>query len=61
MGEEPTARDSVDTGGEPETLGRCTECGEIYPVQREDGELRPIGTDGVCECGNDRFEPPAGE
>ncbi|MCU4798814.1 hypothetical protein OB920_00295 [Halobacteria archaeon HArc-gm2] len=46
------------SGGDPQTLGRCRKCGSIYPVQSTaSGELRPIGTDGVCECGNDSFEP----
>lgn len=45
-----------DTGGEPETFGQCTECGEVYPAQRSDeGGLRPIGNDGVCECGGEEF------
>ncbi|PSQ21961.1 hypothetical protein BRD06_10505 [Halobacteriales archaeon QS_9_67_15] len=48
--------DEGGPGGEPEAIGQCTECGEVYAVQHEDGDLRPIGTDGVCECGNDVFE-----
>ena len=45
------------TGGTPEAFGKCTECGAIYPVQsNENGEYRPVGTDGTCDCGNDRFE-----
>lgn len=53
MGDEP------EVGGLPETFGKCTECGTIYPVQRtEDGELRPVGTDGTCSCGNDEFVSP---
>lgn len=51
----------TETGGEPETFGRCTECGTIYPIQATEGDgLRPVGTDGTCDCGNDEFEPPAG-
>ena len=46
-------------GGEPEAIGQCTECGEVYAVQHEDSDLRPIGTDGVCECGSDAFESVA--
>ncbi|SFR93566.1 hypothetical protein SAMN05216559_1323 [Halomicrobium zhouii] len=47
-----------NSGGTPQTLGRCSECGSVYPVQTTaSGELRPIGTDGGCECGNDDFEP----
>ena len=45
------------SGGDPQTFGRCTECGNIYPIQETlDGEIRPIGTDGGCECGNTAFE-----
>lgn len=44
------------SGGDPQTLGQCSVCENIYPVQRTaDGELRPIGTEGGCECGNDEF------
>jgi hypothetical protein len=51
MGREP------EVGGDPQTFGQCTECGAIYPVQRtENGELRPVGTDGTCNCGNDEFD-----
>lgn len=47
------------SGGEPETFGQCTECGAIYPAQNPtDDTLRPVGTDGTCDCGNDEFEPP---
>jgi len=46
------------SGGAPQTLGRCNECGNVYPVQTTaSGELRAIGTGGDCECGNDSFEP----
>ena len=38
-------------------LGECTECGNMYPAQKtEDGDLRPVGTDGTCTCGNEKFE-----
>lgn len=51
------ARDDVDTGGEPEAIAQCTECGEIYPVQEtDDSSLRPVGIEGACECGNTTFE-----
>lgn len=44
-------------GGEPQKLGECTECGKVYPMQIEaEGELRPIGTDGRCTCGNSSFQ-----
>lgn len=49
--------ESPETGGEPTTLGRCTDCGEIYPIQQSEDGLRPVGTDGTCNCDNDRFEP----
>ncbi|SDQ42798.1 hypothetical protein [Halopelagius longus] len=47
------------TGGEPETFGRCVECGEVYPVQESDDGLRPVGTGGSCACGCEAFEPIA--
>ncbi|WP_123538230.1 hypothetical protein [Halosimplex salinum] len=56
MGKHSTGRDGVSGGGEPETLGQCADCGDVYTAQRENGDLRPIGTDGRCECGNDTFE-----
>lgn len=49
--------ENPDTGGEPVTLGRCTECWQVYPAQLSGDGLRPIGTDGTCNCGNDEFEP----
>ena len=50
MDEEPKS------GGDPQTFGVCTECGEVYPLQRgSDGEHRPIGTEGECKCGNEEF------
>ena len=46
------------SGGDPQTVGHCTECGTIYPVQRtQNGSYRPIGTDGTCTCGNAELEP----
>ncbi|GGM58889.1 hypothetical protein J2752_001174 [Halarchaeum rubridurum] len=45
-----------DTGGEPEHVGECEECGRVYPVQVDnDGDLRPIGTSGTCVCGSAAF------
>lgn len=44
------------TGGEPQTFGRCADCGEVYPVQRTENGLRPVGTGGACTCGCDDFE-----
>lgn len=57
MGGNATNQEGPDGGGEPQALGKCTECGSTYPVQHEDGGLRPIGVTGTCECGNDEFEP----
>lgn len=46
------------SGGDPEALGRCTECGDIYPVQGvTERTVRPIGTGGTCACGKGEFEP----
>jgi hypothetical protein len=46
------------SGGDPEGLARCTQCRKIYPIQRSgEGDLRPIGTGGACDCGNATFEP----
>jgi len=61
MGERSEHSDEGGRGGEPEAIGQCTECGEVYAAQRENGELRPVGTDGVCECGNDVFETVDGQ
>lgn len=45
-----------DTGGTPDGFAECTECGTIFTAHiSEEGELRPIGIDGVCECGNAEF------
>jgi predicted nucleic acid-binding Zn-ribbon protein len=48
-------------GGEPQTVAQCTACGRVYPAQADDGRLRPIGTEGTCECGNDEFVQMTGE
>ena len=47
------------TGGEPEQLAKCTECGELYLAQvSAENNLRPIGVDkGTCACGNAEFLP----
>lgn len=51
MGEQPKS------GGDPQLLARCAECGNIYPAQATgSGEFRPIGTEGECDCGNTEFE-----
>ncbi|QLG60845.1 hypothetical protein [Halorarum salinum] len=48
--------EDLQSGGEPEFLGQCSDCGHVYTIQElEDGELRPVGTDGTCTCGNDGF------
>jgi hypothetical protein len=45
-----------DTGGTPDGFAECTECGTIFTAHiTKEGDLRPIGTDGVCECGNAEF------
>ncbi|SIR32798.1 hypothetical protein SAMN05421858_2271 [Haladaptatus litoreus] len=47
-----------ENGGEPTVIAKCTECGDIYPAQEAtDGNYRPIGTNGSCNCGNRDFEP----
>lgn len=45
-------------GGQPQKVGRCTECGEIYPAQvTSNNQLRPVGRkDGTCLCGNAEFK-----
>ncbi|NHN46934.1 hypothetical protein G9464_04900 [Halostella sp. JP-L12] len=62
-GQQPKGnREDPGSGGEPQTFGQCTECGTIYPVQTvRNGELRPVGTDGTCSCGNDEFASPTEE
>ncbi|MFB6269498.1 MAG: hypothetical protein ABEH83_06115 [Halobacterium sp.] len=51
------ADDETERGGEPEVIVGCTACQNTYPAQRTaDGEYRPIGTDGTCECGSTEFE-----
>ncbi|MFB6077905.1 MAG: hypothetical protein ABEJ80_02860 [Halarchaeum sp.] len=47
---------SPNSGGQPERVGECTACGRVYPLQVDGGDLRPIGTDGDCVCGNDTFD-----
>ncbi|WP_415378784.1 hypothetical protein [Halosimplex sp. TS25] len=57
MNEERRARDGPETDEEA-LVGECTECGQVYSLQRgADGTVVPMGTDGVCQCGNDEFEP----
>lgn len=57
MADDSDARTGERTGGAPETAAMCSACGNVYPVQETDeGDLRPVGTDGTCECGNDEFE-----
>lgn len=51
--------ENPSTGGKSQTFGQCTECEAIYLVQTEEtDDLRPIGTDGRCACGNDEFTYP---
>lgn len=47
-----------DSGGSPQTIGRCTECGKVYSARRRpDGDLYPVGNDGSCLCGSVEFQP----
>lgn len=58
MNERAEARDGTETGDEVALVGECTECGQVYTLQRgADGDVVPLGTDGKCRCGNDEFEP----
>jgi len=51
-------RSAPTTGGKPQRLGQCTACGEVYPLQIEvEMDLRPIGVDSECSCGNSEFVP----
>lgn len=59
MNTDSNSQEEPASGGDPEGIGRCTRCGNTYAIQDENGELRPIGTDGKCDCGNDEFEPVA--
>lgn len=57
MNEEREARNEVGAD-DVALVGECTECGQVYSLQRgADGTVVPMGTDGVCQCGNDEFEP----
>ena len=48
--------DDPRSGGDPQGVAVCTRCESTYPVQRgSDGELRPIGTGGRCQCGSTEF------
>lgn len=40
---------------EPEGIGRCTDCGSMYAIYRNNEGWHAIGTDGSCQCGNDEF------
>ncbi|MFB6139056.1 MAG: hypothetical protein ABEJ26_01315 [Halosimplex sp.] len=43
---------------DPPIIGECAECERVYPLQvGADGELRPTGTGGVCDCGSEEFRP----
>lgn len=53
MGEEERT-----SGGDPEGFGMCTGCQNVYTVQQTtENQLRPMGTNGTCECGNTEFVP----
>jgi len=47
------------TGGEPQKIVKCSDCGEVYPAQTTaEGTLRPVGQKaGRCSCGNSEFRP----
>ncbi len=51
--------DTPATGGEPQKIAECFDCGEVYPAQTTaEGTLRPVGQkDGRCSCGNTEFRP----
>lgn len=47
-----------DSGGNPQTIGQCTDCGKVYGARRRpNGDLYPVGRDGACQCGSIEFEP----
>lgn len=50
-------KETAESGGVPNTIGKCTECGSVYVVREVDGSVHPVGTSGLCECGNDEFDP----
>lgn len=51
------AEEDPRRGWKPAGLGRCTECGNAYPVQqRTSTQLQPIGVAGSCHCGKTGFE-----
>lgn len=57
INEAPGARDRDEVDDEV-LVGECTECGQVYSLQTgADGDVVPLGTDGICQCGNDEFEP----
>lgn len=51
------AEEKPDSGGNPEALAKCSDCGEVYPVRwSEEKELQVVGTGGTCQCGSTEFE-----
>ncbi len=47
----------LHNGNDPTVFARCTDCANIYPAQEKtNGNFRPVGTDGSCNCGNAEFE-----
>ena len=41
------------SGEDGKGLGRCTDCGRVFPVTiKPDGSLFPIGMAGGCHCGS---------
>jgi hypothetical protein len=47
----------MSQGSSPEGVGACTRCGEFYPVFEHEGELMPVGRNGLCDCGNGALKP----
>lgn len=49
-------------GGVPQAVGRCTDCGSVYPLREtRSGDVHPIGSSGACKCGNSEFQAIPGE
>lgn len=49
------SRRTVSRDRTPQSFGKCRSCGKTYLVRTEGEQLRPLGTDGDCVCGNDSF------
>ncbi len=58
----PTVTESSAGETNTRTVGQCTVCGKVYPIEKTaTNEVRPIGTDGTCLCGNSNFTVPSEE